>query len=66
MNKIFKVVKNKSGKQTVVSELATGKRKGTMSLIAMTLATMSPLVFSAPTLVEDGLIAPTLSLRLLH
>ena len=58
MNKTFKVVKNQSGKQTVVSELAKGKRKGMMSLIAMTLATMSPLVFSAPTLVEDGLIAP--------
>ena len=39
MNKIYKVVKNQSGKQTVASELAKGKSKGILSsLTAITLA----------------------------
>lgn len=60
MNKIYKVVKNQSGKQTVASELAKGKSKGILSsLTAIALAgTLSASAIAAPTLVEDGLIAP--------
>lgn len=58
MNKSFKVVKNAQGKSIVASELAKGKRKGVVSALMATLAlALATPAFSAPTLVEDGLIA---------
>lgn len=53
MNKIYKVVKNQSGKQMVASELAKGKSKGIVSsLMAIVFAgALSTSVIAAPTLV---------------
>lgn len=53
MNKIYKVVKNQSGKQMVASELAKGKSKGIVSsLMAIVFAgALSTSVIAVPTLV---------------
>ena len=60
MNKIYRTLKNASGNTVVASELAKGKSKGILSsLMAIAMAgVLSLSANAAPTLVEDGLIAP--------
>lgn len=57
MNKIYKVVKNQSGKQAVVSELAKGKRKG----IAISLGTMLVSVSLSLSLYSSHSLAKTIN-----
>ena len=60
MNKTYKTLKNAQGNTVVASELAKGKSKGIVSsLMAIVFAgAISASAIAAPTLVEDGLIAP--------
>lgn len=60
MNKIYKIVKNVLGMNTVASELAKGRGKKTsVAILLASILSLSTLTAeAAPTLVEDGTIAP--------